>query len=283
MAQTDVAEQTGLSAQSEFAATDRRDRWWVGPLLTALGLGAFVVYSTARAVAGIWTQTYHLGHGAANGILPDHAYLLSPFYSPLFTLPESLAWISPAFLILWAPGGFRVTCYYYRKAYYRAIFLDPVGCAVGEPGKFCGVARGKDSKGETRLLLFQNLHRYFLYLALMFLVLLSWDFIESCLWPVGGGGLQFGVSIGSLVLLLNVVLLGLYTFSCHSLRHLVGGRVDCFSKAAFGQTRFQLWKCTSALNKKHMLFAWLSLFWVGFSDFYVWMVASGRITDLRIL
>ena len=105
MAQTEVAPQTGLSTPSEFAATDRRDGWWIGPLLTGLGLAGFVIYSTVRAVAGIWTQTYHLGHGAANGILPDHAYLLSPFYSPHFTLPVSLWWISSAFLILWAPGS----------------------------------------------------------------------------------------------------------------------------------------------------------------------------------
>jgi hypothetical protein len=31
-----------------------------------------------------------------------------------------------------------------------------------------------------------------------------------------------------------------------------------------------------------MLFACLSLFSVAFADFYVFMVASGRITDLRI-
>jgi len=283
MAQTDVAPQTAQASPSSFPATDRKDNWWIGPLVTGLGLGAFVVYATARSFAGIWSQTYHLGHGAANGILPEHAYLLSPFYSPLFALPESLWWISPAFLILWAPGGFRVTCYYYRKAYYRAFFLDPVGCTVGEPGKFCGFARGKGYKGETRLLLFQNLHRYFLYLALVFLVILAWDFVESCIWPTDGGGRTFGFSLGSLVLLTNVTLLGLYTFSCHSLRHLVGGRVDCFSRAAFGDARHKMWKCTSALNKHHMLFAWLSLFWVAFADFYVWMVASGRITDIRLI
>ena len=134
------------------------------------------------------------------------------------------AWISPAFLILWAPGGFRVTCYYYRKAYYRAFFLDPVGCAVGEPSSFCGFRRGREYKGETRLLIFQNLHRYFLYLALIFLALLAFDVVLSCRWPDG-----FGVSVGTLVLAVNVALLTLYTTSCHSFRHLVGGRLDRFS------------------------------------------------------
>ena len=79
-------------------------------------------------------------------------------------------------LILWAPGGFRVTCYYYRKAYYRAFFLDPPACAVGEPaGAAIAARRG--------CFLFQNLHRYFLYLALVFLVLLAIDVVHACIWP----------------------------------------------------------------------------------------------------
>src|SRR5947209_1060583 len=151
-----------------FGATERRDPWWIGPLATGLGLGAFLIYATFRA---FYNADFRLGMGT--GVLEGHAYLLSPFYSPLIVLPAALAWISPALLILWAPGGFRVTCYYYRKAYYRAFFLDPVGCAVGEPSGYCGVPRGPAYKGETKLLLFQNLHRYFLYFALIFLVILS--------------------------------------------------------------------------------------------------------------
>jgi hypothetical protein len=254
-----------------LGVTQRRDAWWVGPLATALGLGAFGVYATFRA---FYNAEYHLGVGTAT--LPEHAYLLSPFYSPLIVLPWLPAWISPALLILWAPGGFRLTCYYYRKAYYRAFFLDPPACAVGE-------ARGHGYKGETGLFLFQNLHRYFLYLALIFLVLLAIDVVHSCLWPASGGGWTFGVSVGTLVLAINVVLLSLYTFSCHSLRHLVGGNVDCFSCVALGNFRQRAWTWASALNANHMLFAWLSLFSVGFADFYVWMVASGRITDWRII
>ena len=93
--------------------TDRPDAWWTGPLLTAIGLGGFVIYSTFRA---IYNAEYDFGHGAQVPGDPEHAYLLSPFYSPLIVLPSWLSMISPAFLILWAPGGFRVTCYYYRKA-----------------------------------------------------------------------------------------------------------------------------------------------------------------------
>jgi len=279
MAQAEAVETATRTKTAPVGSTERKDRWWCGPLLTALGLGGFVVYSTCRA---LYNGHYQVGPGT--GVLEDHAYLLSPFYSPLFVLPQGLAWISPAFLILWAPGGFRVTCYYYRKAYYRAFFLDPPGCAVGEPSSFCGVKRGLAYKGETRLLLFQNLHRYFLYFALIFLVLLAIDVVHSCIWPnPDGNGSSFGISIGTLVLAANTTLLSLYTFSCHSLRHLVGGRLNCFSRSPAAQVRSRLWAWTSVLNQRHMLWAWASLFMVGFTDFYVWMVASNRIADPKIL
>jgi hypothetical protein len=255
-----------------LGATQRPDAWWLGPAVTAAVLGLFIVYATFRA---IYNAHYQLGVGTST--LPEHAYLLSPFFSPLIVLPALPAWISPAFLILWAPGGFRVTCYYYRKAYYRAFFLDPPACAVGEP-------RGHGYRGETGMLLFQNLHRSFLYFALIFLVILAIDAVHAAIWPTAdGSGHQFGISLATLVLAANVVLLGLYTFSCHSLRHLVGGNVDCFSCVALGQARYHAWRGASALNEHHMLFAWMSLFSVAFADFYVWMVASGRIADPRIL
>lgn len=251
-----------------LGATNRRDNWWAGPLATAVGLGSFGIYATFRA---IYNAEYVVGHSTQT--LPESAYLLSPFYSPLLLFPWLPSWLSPAFLILWAPGGFRLTCYYYRKAYYRAFFLDPPACAVGEPRNAY--------QGETRLFLFQNLHRYFLYCALIFLIMLSIDVGHACIWPCGEG-MEFGISLGTIVLVTNVTLLSLYTFSCHSLRHLLGGNVDCYSCVAFGQARHKLWRGISSLNKNHMLWAWTSLFAVGFADFYVWMVAAGQIIDVRI-
>jgi hypothetical protein len=258
-----------------FGATERKDGWWIGPVATGLGFAAFIVYSTFRA---FYNADYQLGVGTK--ILPDHSYMISPFYSPLIVLPLPpwLAWVSPAFLILWAPAGFRVTCYYYRKAYYRAYFLDPVACAVGEPSSFCGFHRGRDYKGETRLLIFQNLHRYFLYLALLFIAFLAFDAALTCKWPDG-----FGLSVGTIVMAVNVVLLFLYATSCHSFRHIVGGRRDVFSRSGPGRLSYRLWTWATALNKNHMLWAWSSLFSVGFADFYIWLVASGTITDYRII
>tara|TARA_B100000029_G_scaffold286829_1_gene280561 strand:- start:672 stop:1514 length:843 start_codon:yes stop_codon:yes gene_type:complete len=276
MAQADLTNAPSSRTLDQFGQTARKDAWWAGSLATGLGLGAFIVYSTFRA---LYNAEYVVGEGTS--VLPQHAHLLSPFYSPLLTnlIPEGMSWLSPAFLILWAPGGFRLTCYYYRKAYYRAFFLDPAGCAVGEPEGLCGFKRGREYKGETRMLIFQNLHRYFLYVALAFIVLLYADVIFSCTWPTKEGGHRFSISIGSLVLFTTTTLLALYTFSCHSLRHLVGGKLNCFPDTPAGNLRHGLWRIVSALNKNHMLFAWLSLFMVGFADFYVWMVARETVID----
>lgn len=247
------------SGSTRFGDTDRRDLWWLPPISIFLGLSAFIVYSTFRVF-------YNADYVVDN---ETSAYLLSPLYSPLIIIPWLPSWISPAMLVLWAPGGFRLTCYYYRKAYYRSFALDPAACSVSE--------RKKNYVGETRLLLIQNIHRYFLYLALVFIVILSIDFVHSVMWPEG-----FGMSVGSLVILGTVVLLGLYTFSCHSLRHLVGGKIDCYSCVAFGQARHKAWKGVTKLNKKHMYWAWTSLFMVAFADLYIWLVSSGTITDFRI-
>src|ERR1700694_4063161 len=243
--------------ESRLGSTLRRDAWWMEILPAVVVLGGFGVYATLRAFENAY---YFWGP------------YLSPFYSPLID-PAHRFWpFSPALLILGGPLGFRATCYYYRKAYYRAFFLDPPACAVGE-------SRPHRYKGETAFpLILQNLHRYFLYVALIFLVILWYDAICG-FWFDG----HFGVGLGSLVLLVNIVLLSFYTFSCHSLRHLVGGKVDCFSCVAFGGPRHTAWRGLSFLNERHMLFAWLSLFSVGLTDLYVRLVASGAIRDIRLL
>ncbi len=245
-----------------FGQTSRRDLWWVTPLLVFLGFSTFIAYSTWAAFQG---DQYHYVKNGSN--------YLSPFYSPeLFTdpavgNPATDSWFgakptwwpgwppfSPALLILWAPGGFRLTCYYYRGAYYKAFWLDPPSCTVGEPRK--------SYLGESSLpLIIQNVHRYFLYLALIFIVLLAHDAWKA-MWFDG----HFGIGIGTLVLTLNVILLGGYTLGCHSLRHLIGGKLDQLSRA---RVRFPAYRCASCLNRKHMVWAWCSLFWVGFSDLYV--------------
>ncbi len=127
---------------------------------------------------------------------------------------------SPALLILPFPGLFRVTCYYYRGAYYKALWADPPSCTVREPRH--------SYRGEQSFpLILQNVHRYFMYVALLFLIILAHD-VWDALWftDPATGITRFGIGVGTLVLALNVVLLSSYTFGCHSLRHIVGGYLD---------------------------------------------------------
>ena len=73
-----------------------------------------------------------------------------------------------------------------------------------------------------------NAHRYFLYLATIVLGFLWYDAVRAFFFEARRLA-ELGVGLGSLVLLANVVLLSLFTFGCNSLRHLVGGKLDCFT------------------------------------------------------
>ena len=255
-----------------YGETLRRDAWWVEPLVVFLVLGGFVVYATWAAF-----QNAHYTYGP----------YLSPFYSPVIFGEGEHAWFgpkpgwwpgllpfSPALLILPFPGLFRFTCYYYRGAYYKAFWSDPVSCSVGEP-------RGTRYRGERWFpLVLQNVHRYFAYAAVLFLFVLTYDVWLSLWFPTAGGGKEFGIGRGTIVLLVNVVLLSCYTLGCHSVRHLVGGRKDEVSKSGLSQACYN---CSSALNYKHQLFAYCSLFSVAFADVYVRLCSMGIWSDWRIL
>ena len=241
--------ETLLKARPPIAAAHlRTDAWWGLPLAVVLVLGTFIAYSTWAAL-----QNAHYY------VIP----YLSPFYSPCLyatclhptfgggfreiTLP-GIGVLSPAFLILIGPLSFRLTCYYYRKAYYRSFWLAPAACAVKD------VKAGYS--GETAFpLLLQNFHRYAWYVAVLFIVVLTWDALIAFRFPDG-----FGIGVGTLVMWANVILLAGYTFSCHSCRHVCGGHVDQFSKAP---GRYAFWRFITRLNERHPMYAWLSLFSVG--------------------
>ena len=266
--------------------TLRTDAWWFEPLWTGLGFLIFTIYANYEMFKGdhYWWSNGQTGFGG----------YLSPFFSPLLFIepglwPEGMAphaffgnqpgwwptWFPSisAALILPLPLSFRLTCYYYRKFYYRAYFMSPPACAVNpvpQPGKY---------EGERMLLLFQNLHRYALYAAIVVLGFLAHDAYMSFF----RGG-HFGVGVGSIILTLNPILLGMYTFGCHAWRHLIGGRKDCFSCDAInrdrGMTRsYGLWRGVTWLNERHMLLAWVSMIWVGWTAVYVRLVATGTIHD----
>lgn len=263
-----MAAPTGIKSPTRAriaARTLRTDRWWLYPTFTALVLLAFVAYATYRAFSGehYFAEPY-----------------LTPFYSPCVTTAcvdgsaHLGTWVgdwwpfSPAVLILVIPLSLRLTCYYYRKAYYRSFWMSPPACSVAEPHR--------RYTGETRFpLVLQNVHRYALYVALAYNVLLTYDAVMSFKSPEGEWG---HMGLGSLILVVNAALLGLYSLSCHSCRHIIGGRLRNFSKHP---VRYRLWGGVSVLNGRHAQLAWASLVWVAFTDFYIWMVASGTWSDPR--
>jgi hypothetical protein len=253
----------------------RTDNWWRAPAITAGGLILFFGYLGFRAFnpTYVWYEPYisptvappvftpALGYPGAVPV--DHAWFGAfPTWWPSL-LPQSPAFFLPALAIL-----FRFTCYYYRGAYYKAFAMAPPNCAVR------GLSRAY--RGETALLVFQNLHRYALYGALLLLLFL-WEEALSAFFRGG----HFGIGVGTVVMLVNASLLSLYTFGCHSWRHLIGGRVDCFSCDGSVLPRYGLWKASSWLNERHMACAWLSLVWVAFTDFYIYLISTGTIRDLN--
>jgi hypothetical protein len=145
---------------------------------------------------------------------------------------------------------------------------------VGEPRSgYCGEAAFP--------LILQNVHRYFMFLTFGVLAILAYD-VWKALWftDPATGQISFGIGVGTIVLAANVVLLSLYVFGCHSFRHVAGGMCDALSGRPL---RGQTYRCVSALNRRHMVWAWFSLFSVGFADLYVRMCSMGIWTDWRIL
>jgi hypothetical protein len=258
--------------QRGFGETYRRDAWWVQPVVVFIILSSFVVYATWAAF-----QNAHYTYGP----------YLSPFYAPELFGNSPHAWFgpkpgwwpgwlpfSPALLIRPFPGLFRFTCYYYRGAYYKSFWADPPSCAVGEPRK--------GYRGEQSFpLILQNVHRYFLYIAVVFLFLLAWD-VWKALWFTDPttGQTTFGIGLGTILLALNVVLLSSYTLGCHSFRHVIGGYLDHLAGRPMRQRVYA--GCT-ALNKRHARFAWFSLFSVAFCDVYIRMCSMGIWRDIRII
>ena len=261
---------TGVFSTGRALLTDRTlrtDKWWLQTALTFGGLISIVIYATFRAFEN------------------DNYFaepLISPFYSPcLSTVCAEGAshfgtpigsitlfglLISPSLFILIFPLGFRMTCYYYRKSYYRSFWMSPPACAVAEPHK--------TYTGETRApLILQNGHRWFFFAGLVLNIILTYDAIIAFKNPQGEWG---HMSVGTLVLLLNATLLWLYSASCHTCRHTIGGRLKHFSKHP---VRYKAWSIVSRLNHYHPNFAWVSLFGVAFTDLYVRQVASGSITN----
>ena len=242
--------------------TLRTDAWWWPPVRDGAVLGLVILYSTWAAFQ---TGGYAVGP------------YISPIFSPCvvascgehanFVLFGSWWTWSPALLVAGFPIAFRLTCYYYRKVYYRSYFLSPPGCAVAEPAKHYS--------GEARFpLILNNMHRYFWVAGVLVTGILLFDAVKAFMFDDG-----FGIGVGTLIITLNAVFFGLYTLSCHSCRHIIGGRLKHFSKHP---VRYRAWVLVSKLNARHMAFAWVSLPAIPLSDLYIRLVANNVITDFRL-
>jgi hypothetical protein len=169
--------------------------------------------------------------------------------------------------------GFRLTCYYYRRAYYRSFWRSPAACAVAEPHAMYN--------GESKFPgIVQNAHRYFVYMAILISLLNTYDAVLAFMPHTEEGHRTFGFGLGTLILCANVVLLWAYTIGCHACRHIVGGRINNFSKHPL---RYKAWVFVSKLNNKHMQLAWTTLGTLMFTDLYIALVAGGVIPDLRFI
>ena len=259
---------TGEASKKPLFYTNRTDNWWLGPATIFLGLTLFVIYAGFRAFENQYTEC---------------GSLLSPFFSPKIPWPHCLNglpdWMHrPAILILWIPALFRGTCYFFRKAYYRAFFATPPACAVSgykEPFKYTG---------ETKFpFVFQNIHRYMFYLAALVLVILWWDAFQTLF--AKDHFLNFGYlqcTVGTIVYFVETTWLSYYSFGCHAFRHLIGGRLDCFSCSESAKTSYSLWRSVTNLNENHQFWAWVSLGGVVSADIYTRCVASNAFPDYVI-
>ncbi len=287
-----MGEKTQLPIAKGFGKTDRIDAWWKSPAAMAAYLGIMIIYSTWRGFmeADFWIFAEFGRSGPAGlqtmAIENQGSHVLSPLFSPLILpgqsgnvlgtyVPDALIWMSPAMFILIFPAGFRGTCYYYRKAYYRAFLQNPSGCAVAKPWDAY--------KGETGIFVLQNLHRYFMYAALLYLPILSYDVFLSLNFHHPTTDVHtWGISVGTLILAMNVILLGGYAFGCHAFRHLVGGASNDWTSGAIPRLKHKLWLFSTKLNEHHKDWALYSLFWVMFADLYVWMCTSDIWVDYVI-
>src|SRR5690606_9227238 len=182
--------------------------------------------------------------------LPDAAHF-GRFLPGWWIIPDAA--LTLPFLLL-----FRLSCYYYRKAYYRSYWLSPPACAVPDAHR--------RYTGETRFpLILQNAHRYTSYAAFVSTIINTYDAILAF-----NGEHGRGIGLGNVLRVGNVIRLWFYTLSCHSCRHVTGGRLKHFSRHPL---RYRWWTFVSKINTRHMQFAWITLASLVVVDAYIMAVS----------
>lgn len=238
-----------MTTNSAVITGKRTDPWYLEWLLMASALTVFLLYSGWATMQG-------------------NNYAFGPYRSPFYPFDFTIANLSPALLVFWIPVLFRLTCYYWRRTYYKTYLLDPAGCAVDEPRK------GYWGENVFPFIL-QNLHRYALYLAGILLILHWKETLSSFYYKQ-----SFGIGLGNIILLADSSFLTIYVFSCHALRHLVGGGIKQFSCSKCAKTRYRAWNAVSALNERHGVWAWISLITIIIADLYIRLLSSGVLNDI---
>ncbi len=245
--------------------TDRRDGWLGQPFVMALALVALMVYTGWRLLV-MDGDIHYDDHRVTSPFSPDVLHLSG--------LTEYPGWLNSAILILWLPFGFRGTCYYMRRVYYRSFFASPVACWVDEPdiNKKIGYA------GERRLFIFNNLHRYFLYAAIAILLFKWWDVVHSC-------------TLGMDSFLTSQHCPGHRIVPAHHVCDVVSRvqaprrrRSDRWN-GGLSSLRGRLFALVSSprLNQSHGFWFWTSLGFVFIGDLFVMAVANGTIPEASIV
>ena len=173
--------------------TLRRDAWWIEVLPTFLLLGGFMIY-------GLWTA------------FNDSNYFADPYLSPFYSPCLAANCEETTFKLIgsgWTPDagaarppdpvGIPHHLLLLPQGLLPRLLRVAARCAVRDvPKRY---------RGETRVpFILQNIHRYFFWLSLPVLFFLWWDAFKAFDFPDG-----FGFGVGTLVLLVNVALLSLYT------------------------------------------------------------------------
>jgi hypothetical protein len=257
-----------LPVLNGLGRTNRVDNWWSQPVAMAVALTAALVYTALRLFYYSPSNNYAIEYSVQGNTVT------SPIFSPnilewsLFDLNtwQHPDWVNAAILVLWIPFGFRGTCYYMRRVYYRTFFASPTGCWVDEPNinKMIGY------KGEKRMFIINNLHRYFLYAAMIILLIKWWDVTHTMTFSGG----RFGLTIGTFVMAIEAFLLTMYVTSCHALRHVAGGALDRWT-TGISRLRGRMFKRISILNRSHGFWFWTSLAFVFLGDLWVIAVSQG--------
>lgn len=171
-----------------------------------------------------------------------------PFYSPTLAVIPLIA-------------VFRLSCYAYRKDYYRHVFKHPLGCQSSDRLD----EEKRTYKGETGFFSLNNFHRYFLYIAIAILPFFYYDIYISMVYYSGYVTLR----LGTVILIINALLLTTWTFSCHAFRHITGGYIDCYACKTGGRGIKKFYNGQSYLNLHHEQLAFVSLLFVVAVDLYI--------------